>query len=279
MRGFFASLRMTIGGGRRVLLVDNGSLEPGSTLQLRRIAAELAANVGVKVEAVSVAHSTKVPAEELEGRKAELLDEALDRCVTEGAEEVIVAPLFVGPSYAIVRHVPAVVAQRGTLKARMAAPLFVEGERRLARILVDHVRAELLPGQKVRVAVVDHGSPSRGVTAVRDAVATQVREMLDGEVADVAACSMERRAGEEFAFNEPLLETLLTREGWRDGPLVVALLFIAPGKHAGPEGDVAQIVKRVRGGAMTDVRFTRTMGSHPLLVEILAERVRAVAVG
>jgi Uncharacterized conserved protein len=261
---------------RRVLLVDNGSLEPASTLQLRRLAAELGRKVGLKVEPVSVAHSTKVVAAELEGRRAELLEEALDRCVAEGVEEVIVAPLFVGPSYAIVRHVPAVVAQRGSLKARIAGPLFVEGETRLAEILVDHVRAEISPGENVRVAVVDHGSPSRGVTAVRDAVAGQVRIKLGGEVMEVAACSMERRAGEEFAFNEPLLEGLLARDGWRDGPLVVALLFIAPGKHAGPEGDVAQIVKRARGGTLDGVRFTRTMGAHPLLVEILTERVRGV---
>ena len=270
---------------RRVLLVDNGSLEPASTLQLRRLAAELEGKVGMKVEPVSVAHSTKVPAEKLEGRRAELLDEALDRCVAEGVTDVIVAPLFVGPSYAIVRHVPAVVAQRGSLRARIAAPLFVEGETRLAEILAEHVREERktiacnqAPTGGVRVAVVDHGSPSRGVTTVRDAVAAQVRELLGGEVVEVAACSMERRASEEFAFNEPLLEGLLARDGWKDEAVVVALLFIAPGKHAGPEGDVAQIVRRARGGTLDAVRFTRTMGAHPLLVEILADRVRGLGV-
>jgi len=106
-------------------------------------------------------------------------------------------------------------------------------------------------------------------------VAKQVRENLGDEVADVAACSMERRAGEEFAFNEPLLENLLGRDAWKSGPLIVALLFIAPGKHAGPEGDVAQIVKGARGERMEGVRFTRTLGAHPLLVEILADRVTA----
>ncbi len=267
-----------------MLLVDNGSLEAASTLQLRRLAAELERKVGMKVEPVSVAHSTKVPAEELDGRRAELLEEALDRCVAEGVKDVIVAPLFVGPSYAIVRHVPALVAQRGKLRGRIAAPLFVEGETRLADILVEHVRAEVgeiackqAPTGRVRVAVVDHGSPARGVTAVRDAVAAQVRESLGGEVVEVAACSMERRAGEEFAFNEPLLEGLLARDGWRDSDVVVALLFIAPGKHAGPDGDVAQIVKRARGGRMEGVRFTRTIGAHPVLVEILADRVKAAA--
>lgn len=260
-------------------MVDNGSLEAASTRQLRRLAAALEQKIGMKVEPVSVAHSAKVPVEDLGGRRAELLDEALDRCVAEGVKEVIVAPLFVGPSYAIVRHVPALVAQRGSVRGRIAAPLFVEGETRLGEILAEHVRAESSPTEKVRVAVVDHGSPSRGVTAVRDAVAAQVRKRLGGDVAEVAACSMERRPGDEFAFNEPLLERLLVQEEWREGPLVVALLFIAPGKHAGPDGDVAEIVKRARGGKMDGVRLTRTMGAHPLLVEILAERVRAAASG
>ena len=258
---------------RRILLVDNGSLEPASTLQLRRIAKELEANVGVEVAPVSVAHSNKIPSEKLEGREAELIEAALDRAVREGVTDVVIVPLFVGPSYAIVRHVPAVVAQRSALRGVSAPPLFIEGEDRLARILAELVR-ERLGGEKPRVAVVDHGSPSRAVTAVRDVVADQVRALLGDAVIEVAACSMERREGEEFSFNEPLLESLLAREGWREGPVIVALLFIAPGKHAGPEGDVAQIVKRARGGTDEGVRFTRVMGTHPLLVEILADRVR-----
>lgn len=258
---------------RRILLVDNGSLEAASTLQLRRIAKELETNVGVEVAPVSVAHSNKIAPEKLEGREAELIEAALDRAVREGVTDVVIAPLFVGPSYAIVRHVPAVVAQRSALRGVIAPPLFIEGEDRLARILAELVR-ERLGGEKPRVAVVDHGSPSRAVTAVRDVVADQVRAMLGDAVIEVAACSMERREGEEFSFNEPLLESLLAREGWREGPVVVALLFIAPGKHAGPDGDVAQIVKRARGGTDEGVRFTRVMGAHPLLVEILADRVK-----
>ncbi len=284
---------------RRVLLMDNGSLEPASTLQLRRLAAELEARIGVRVDPVSLAHSAKVPAAELEGRPAELFEAGLDRAIAEGARDIGVVPLFVGPSHAVVRHVPAVVAERVKahadvrLQVRIAAPLFVPGETRLAEILTDQVREEIgawagktgddiackqaptfrTRSRGVRVAVVDHGSPSRAVTEVRDLVAEQVRTMLGDAVEEVAACSMERRPGDEFAFNEPLLETLLARDGWRDGPLIVALLFIGPGKHAGPDGDVAQIVRRARAENMDTVRFTRVMGTHPRLGEILAERV------
>jgi sirohydrochlorin ferrochelatase len=267
---------------RRVLLMDNGSLEPGSTLQLRRLAAALEAKIGVRVEPVSLAHSAKVPASELDGRPAELFEAALDRLIGEGARDIVVAPLFVGPSHAVVRHVPAVVAERKKatpgLKVEIAAPLFVAGEQRLAEILADHAREEIKAlATGARVAVVDHGSPSRAVTAVRDAVAEQVRLLLGSAVIEVAACSMERREGDEFAFNEPLLGNLLAREGWRDGAVVVALLFIGPGKHAGADGDVAQIVRRARAGKTDTVRFTPVMGLHPRLIEILADRVGAVS--
>lgn len=288
---------------RRVLLVDNGSLEAASTRQLRCIAAGVEARLGVKVDAVSLAHSNKVPAEALGGQPAELLADALERVVREGVRELIVAPQFIGPSYAIVRHVPALVAEKTAgvagLRVAIAAPLWIEGERRLAEILVDGVRGVIRGDEtgvgKVRVAVVDHGSPSRAVTVVRDAVAAQVREMLGDEVSEVAACSMERREGAEFDFNEPTLARLLERDGWRDGELVVALLFLAPGKHAGPDGDVARIVRTARGGEAKaagerrgsatppynggegggGVSFTPLMGEHPRLVEILVERVRA----
>lgn len=270
---------------KQILLLDNGSLESASTLQLRRLAAELAARVGAAVLPVSLAHSEKVPVEALDGRRAELFEPALDRVLREGVDEIVVVPLFIGPSHAIVRHVPAVIAERRKIfpnaRIELTPPLFVPGETRLAEILAAHVR-ELIErgaegsgdaGQRPRVAIVDHGSPSRAVTAVRDAVAAQVRGLLGDEVADVAACSMERRAGPEFAFNDPRLETLLSRAEWRAGPVVIALMFIAPGKHAGAAGDVARIVARARGATKDAVAFTRVMGTHPLLVEILAERV------
>jgi len=266
---------------RRVLLVDNGSLEPASTLQLRRLARALSERLAVDVAPVSVAHSSKVSADALEGTPAELFDAALTRALADGVDEIVVLPLFVGPSYAIVRHLPAVVAERlktfASARIEIAAPLFVPGEERLGQILAEFTREQLARwGEaRVRVAVVDHGSPSRAVTAVRDAVAAQVRALLGATAEDVAACSMERRPGAEFEFNEPLLENLLVRDAWRRGPLAVALLFIAPGKHAGPDGDVAQIVARVRGETAGAVRFTPVMGTHPLLLEILADRARA----
>ena len=51
----------------------------------------------------------------------------------------------------------------------------------------------------------------------------------------VEASSMERREGTEYDFNEPLLENLLGSEGF-EKDVVLSMLFISPGRHAGPGG-------------------------------------------
>lgn len=260
----------------RILLMDNGSLEPESTLQLRRLATELDNRLLSRVDPVSLAHSAKIPVEALNGRPAELFEAALDRGWRDGVNEFLVVPLFVGPSHAIVRHVPALLAERkqktASFRYRVAAPLFVPGETRLAQILADHVREQISPGDRPRVAIVDHGSPNREVTEVRNAIAAQVRSLLSDAVLEVEPCSMERREGAEYDFNEPLLANLLGRPGWNDGPVVVGMLFIAPGRHAGEEGDVVQICRAARTQAVPPVKLTRLLGQHPLLMDILFDR-------
>ena len=48
-----------------VILIDNGSLRPESTLTLRKIASKLSDLLNVKVNPVSLLHSTKVSSERL----------------------------------------------------------------------------------------------------------------------------------------------------------------------------------------------------------------------
>ena len=48
-----------------IALIDNGSLEPAATLNLRRVAAALTANVGVLVHPVSWKHSDRIAPAEL----------------------------------------------------------------------------------------------------------------------------------------------------------------------------------------------------------------------
>lgn len=258
------------------LLVDNGSLAPAATLKLRELAAALAARVGVPVAPVSLLHASGVPASELGGIPAEILEPALERRVRDGARDFLVVPLFFGPSRALTDYLPARVAalrgRRPGLRVRLAAPLFAAGDPRLAQILADHVRT---CGAATHVALVDHGSPVRAVTQVRDALAEQLRAEL-GPAAEVAGCCMERRPEAEFDFNGPLLADLLARDGWQAARVVVAMQFLLPGRHAGADGDVAAICRASAArfpGSST--RLTPLVAEHPRLVDILADRWRA----
>lgn len=268
---------------RRVLLVDNGSLEPASTLQLRRLARELALRVRCQVEPVSLAHSDKISPTELEGEPAQLLEPAIERALSlDAVDEIIVTPAFFGPSYAITRHVPALLAERekkfpGRL-FRLAAPLYAANDNRLAAIVAEQVQREIAGRAGVRVAIVDHGSPNRAVIDVRNRVADEVRVLLGTSAVQVTACSMERRAGAEFDFNEPMLATLFNQPEWQRGDVVLGMLFIGPGRHAGPGGDVEAICRTARGErGMDSVRISRLVGEHPRLIEILADRVNTAA--
>ena len=50
-----------------MLLIDNGSSRPGSTLVLRRLAAALSERIGSEVHPVSLQHADKVAAADLGG--------------------------------------------------------------------------------------------------------------------------------------------------------------------------------------------------------------------
>jgi sirohydrochlorin ferrochelatase len=265
-----------------ILLVDNGSLEPAAILSLRAIAQRLAAALNRTVEPVSLLHSSAVPADQLGGTAAEILEPALERRLRAGMTDFLVVPLFFGPSGALTDYLPRRVAalreKFPQLRVRMAAPLVDPGDpadQRLAAIMEDRVRA-VLAGSPAAVILVDHGSPQRAVAAARDHVATQLRALLGPAVRGVVAASMERRPGPEYAFADPLLAAAFDQPGFDTGSVVVALLFISPGRHAGGNGDVAQIcaAARERHPGLHPV-MTELVGSHPGLISILVDRVAA----
>ncbi|QYM78033.1 CbiX/SirB N-terminal domain-containing protein [Horticoccus luteus] len=263
-----------------LFLVDNGSLAPAAIRSLRALAEKLGARLGRLVEPVSVLHADKVPAAELGGRAAEVLEAAVRRRANAGARRFGVVPLFIGPSRALTEFLPESTerwrGEFGGLTMTVADPLHRAGEMVLAEMLADFVRATGPARGATKVAVVDHGSPVRAVTAARDEIAAQLAVLLGG-AAEVAPCSMERRAGEAYAFNEPLLETLLDAPGWRGGDVVVAQLFLQQGRHAGPQGDVAQICARAEAASAGGrVRRTPLLGEHPRLIDLLAARAREV---
>ena len=296
--------------GPLTILMDNGSLEPAATLRLRGLATALGERIGQRVEPVSLLHSSGVPGENIGGTPAEIIEPALERRLKAGQNDFLIVPLFFGPSGALTDYLPARLAhlriKHPQLSVKLAAPLFAAGDDRLARILADQVRASclsadlsdgrsLLAGdtspdlalnrlqagsykeKPARIALVDHGSPARAVTDVRNELAKQLGVQLGPDFI-VAASSMERREGAAYDFCEPLLAGLLRKPGWNTGDVTVAMQFLLPGRHAGPAGDVATICREaeaVSGGALRTT-MTGLVGEHPLLVDILADRWRAV---
>ena len=261
------------------LLVDNGSREPAATLALRGLAAQLSPRLGQAVEPVSLLHSAGIDPVKLGGTPAEILVPALERRLAAGQNDFLILPLFFGPSRALTEYLPEQLtrlrASHPALRVWLAPPLHAAGDERLGEILIEQVSACLDPADPspVRVALVDHGSPIATVTAVRDELARQLAAQLGSRVAAVAPCCMERRPEPAYDFNGPLLAKLLATPPWSEGRVVVALQFLLPGRHAGPDGDVAEICRQAQTrqpGLRT--QMTGLVGTHPLLLEILADR-------
>jgi hypothetical protein len=263
---------------REIFLVDNGSLAPAATLGLRGLAASLTERVGQKVEAVSLLHSHKVDAAELGGMGATIVKRRMRASFAAGRRRFMILPLFLGPSRAISEYLPELLSElRGEcpeMEVVVADCLLGKSvdnpDARLAQMLADHVRVAD-PESVMQVALVDHGTPAPEVNRLRNAVARDLGELLGREV---VACSMERREGAEYDFNEPLLEHLPLQANSKGGRLLAAMFFLLPGRHAGAGGDVAHIgAELVKRGVYREVVCTALLGRHPLLLDLLAERL------
>ena len=263
-----------------VFLVDNGSLRPQSTFFLRGLADALAKRTVLRIEAVSLLHSHKIAADKLNGVPATIVKRRLRECLASGQHDFIFLPLFLGPSLAVTDYLPQIVDELSGeypgLKVRIASVLagdnFDAPDPRLAQMLADQIRA-LQPSPCTKVALVDHGTPIIEVNRVRNAVGRQLASALDASV--VLPCSMERREGEAYAFNDPLLEKLGEVDDFAGGRLILAMFFLLPGRHAGEGGDVAEICDGlISDGAFEQIQNTPLLGEHPMLLEILEDRLR-----
>lgn len=269
----------------RYLLVDNGSLRAESILNLRRIAMALSGQENVEVIASSLLHSSKVSPEELDGQPAVNLERRLRWFLQSGIRDFTIIPFFFGPTRAILEYLPQRLAHLrgkfGHFNISRTPFLFDEtdadGNGDLVSILADNVRDCIVRNglRHPRVALVDHGSPVEAVTRVRNRLAEQLSGELDTEVSGLAPASMERRPGDAYAFNEPLLERLLVQDQWRDAEVVVCMLFLSPGRHAGADGDIAGICARASANAPGLRAFmTPLVGTHPGILKLLGRRLR-----
>jgi sirohydrochlorin ferrochelatase len=257
--------------GTRILLVDNGSYEPAATLALRDLAEVVNAGRKDKVLPVSVMHSDKVDPALLGGRPAVIFEQAVRQAEADGVEELVVLPLFIGPSRALTDYLPKVFAdaQPGEMKLSIRQPLFGDDGAELIGMLADNLRETGWTKGSGTVLLCDHGSPIPEVTACRNALAKDLREHFRLQSDELIACSMERREGAEYDFNEPLLEDALQSA---KGDAVILMLFLLPGRHAGPDGDVATIAKE-HAPAGLRWKLSPLLGDNPFLASLLEKRL------
>jgi len=273
----------------KAALIDNGSLEPASQRNLRAVAAAIGRSAGIPMEAVSWKHSDRIPAADLDGVAAWTAGPWIRSQVAAGERHFTFIPFFISSQGAVGSalraEVEAVAGDLPDVTVQFTGSIADDsGDNAapLAEIVAARVR-EAIAAEGLRspaVIVVDHGGPSRASAGLRDAVAAGVRLRLGAAAGRLAAASMETPEGPEFAFNQPLFAELLETPGFAEGDVVIAPLFLSPGRHAGPGGDLSTIA-RAAAARRPGLRchFAELVGTHPLAVEILSRRLRTALEG
>ena len=250
-----------------VALIDNGSLEPAAQRNLRALAAELSVRTGTKVHAVSWKHSDRIAPEALDGLRAWTLVSFVRQMVALGQREFLFVPFFISPQGAIgtaLHHdLQRLQADPGGFEFDFTAGLSEAGV--LAAIVAEQIRKTIAQRTLVQppVVMVDHGGPSLASATLRDRIAAAVSRELGGEIGALVAASLE---GE----HPPLLMDVLRRSEFAGRDVVVARLFLSPGRHAGEHGDVARLCL----DSMARCHLTDLVGTHPAVVDALAAALR-----
>ncbi|HEY3755040.1 MAG TPA: hypothetical protein VGL42_02710 [Opitutaceae bacterium] len=267
-----------------VALIDNGSLSAEPHLLLRRIAQEISGATGIPVEAVSWKHSDRafLP----DKSRAPVLKTWVQGGRAEGVTDFIFIPCFISPEGAIAGSL------RSDLEELGISYSFTDGlsPAVLGLIVAERVRAVIAAQRLTRpeVIVVDHGGPAPISGRVRNAVAAHAVRELGASVSRVVAASMETPETGDHPHNLPLFGTAL--QSIAAEAAIVAPLFLAPGRHAGPDGDLERIAKSGSGvpplrpgdkaaerrfhGQNGRLFFADLIGPHPLVSATLAAALR-----
>jgi sirohydrochlorin ferrochelatase len=260
-----------------VALIDNGSLEPAAHRNLRAVAAALSARVGLPVQAVSWKHSDRLQLAVLDNAPAWTVARWVRANFAAGERDFVFVPFFISAQGAIgsALHSDLDKLQRdvGNFNFTFTDGLAARGA--LTKIVSDRIRATIT-ARALRtppaVVIVDHGGPSPESAALRNSVATAVRAALGPEIATLVAASME---GAGHSHNRPLLAEQLATAGFDHGDVVIAPLFLSPGRHAGPQGHLADIARAAElASPALRCQFTELVGSHPLVADALAAALR-----
>jgi sirohydrochlorin ferrochelatase len=259
-----------------VALIDNGSLESAAQLNLRAIAATLSQRAAVTVHAVSWKHSDRIPATALGGQRAWTLAPWIRAQRARGEREFVFVPFFISAQGAIGS------ALRDDLETlRRTAGDFeftftggLASRDALADIVADRARETIAVHglQLPAVIVADHGGPSSASAELRNSLAALVRTQLGSAIGPLAAASME---GAAYAHNRPLLADLLATPGFDHGEVLIAPVFLSPGRHAGPNGDIARLCRTAEQRAPGLRCYVgELVGHHPRTGATLADALR-----
>ncbi len=267
----------------KILLVDNGSLKPAATIMLRQLAHRLGRLCSRPVCAVSLRHADKIDAMALQGRPALLLKSFIREQLMAGEKDFLLLPLFFSISESVekllAQQVADLEADFGPFQVTVGKVLYPlpDGEVQLAEIVYDNIQQTIQRYQleAKNIVLVDHGSPSRKVSEVRNRLAKDVTFLL-GSRCKISEAVLERRKGKKYDFNGPLLQHWLEEKALAgEKTVIVSLMFLLPGRHAGKAGDIETICQQ----AMNDnpglkVYITAVVGEHPSLVSLLHSRLK-----
>lgn len=268
---------------QKYFLVDNGSLRPESVFYMREVATRLEESIGVPIESFGIMHSHKIDISKLGGVRGMSMESFFISKEAEKCKHLRLLPMFIGPSLAITDWLYNKLTawkQLGNDRTFLIAdPLFRKGDQRITNALAEYIITLILENNKTKpfVVLVDHGTPLREVNHVREEIGKNLERKLTGLISGFSTACMERREGSQYDFNDPLLEKLL-KEIISSGnsKVIIAQLFLGPGRHAGAHGDIAKICQPfIENGIQ--VERTPILGKHALILEILADRFREIS--
>ena len=265
-----------------ILLVDNGSYRPDAVLNLRNVAKKLTLKSSKVINPVSLLHSNKISHSKLNDIPADIFEPYVSEKVKSGTNDFLILPLFFGRSAAIYEYLPQrmeeIQKECGQFDLKIAPPLVDLDDSSnddVAQILADLVREEISYNNLdyPSVTLVDHGTPRIKVNEVRNFIAEQLALILKDEVQCVKPSSMESREGDEYSFNKPLLEEILGSSEF-DRDVILSMLFISPGRHAGKGGDIDEICAESRKKhSGLNTFMTGLFSEHQGAIDVLNKRL------
>lgn len=258
-----------------IALIDNGSLESAAHRNLRALAAALSTRTGNTVHAVSWKHSNRIPSQALGGTPGTTLQPWLQAQYAAGEREFVFIPFFISAQGAIgsaLRHdLEQYRRELGEFSFAFTPGLAAQGA--LTRIVAARIRETLSTNQlnQPPVVLVDHGGPSAASAILRNQIAAELVRELGREIGPLTAASLE---GAEYDHARPMFADVLGLPNFDCGDVLIAPLFLGPGRHAGPKGDLAQIAAAAEDRltvAPLRCHFTPLIGTHPTVVDVLAD--------